>query len=88
MFDFMNCVCAALFVCSILCFHVMLWGVLSWGVIRAVGTSVTTGQSNCVVWNGVHHKTNTSGGATNFGWPDPTYFVRVKEELKDKGIEP
>lgn len=27
-----------------------------------IGTSVTTGQTNTVVWNGVHHKTNTSGG--------------------------
>ena len=27
-----------------------------------IGTSVTTGQSNCVIWNGIHHKTNTHGG--------------------------
>ncbi len=27
-----------------------------------VGTSVTTGQSNCVVWGGIHHKTSPSGG--------------------------
>lgn len=51
-----------------------------------VGTSVTTGQSNCVVWNGVHHKTNTSGGSSYFGYPDPTYFQRVKQELAAKGI--
>ena len=29
--------------------------------------SVTTGQSNCVVWNGIHHKTRTTGGPSNFG---------------------
>jgi hypothetical protein len=51
-----------------------------------VGTSVTTGMSNQVVWNGVHHKTHPNGGATNFGYPDPTYFNRVKEELAAKGI--
>jgi len=51
-----------------------------------VGTSVTTGHSNCVIWNGVHHKTNTSGGATNFGYPDEGYFDRVREELEGKGV--
>jgi len=53
-----------------------------------VGRSVTTGMDNCVVWNGIHHKTSTSGGPASFGWPDPTYFERVKEELKAKGIVP
>ena len=51
-----------------------------------VGTSVTTGQKNCVVWNGIHHKTNTSGGATKYGYPDPTYFDRLCDELEAKGI--
>lgn len=51
-----------------------------------VGRSITTGRDNCVVWNGVHHKTNTSGGATNFGYPDPSYFTRVKCELLAKGF--
>jgi deltex-like protein len=27
-----------------------------------IGTSVTTGRSDCVVWNGIHHKTNLYGG--------------------------
>ena len=27
-----------------------------------IGTSVTTGQSDVVIWNGIHHKTNTHGG--------------------------
>jgi len=43
-----------------------------------VGRSVTTGLDNQVVWNGIHHKTSMSGGAANFGYPDPTYFNRVK----------
>lgn len=51
-----------------------------------VGTSVTTGKKNTVVWNGIHHKTSTDGGPTNFGYPDPTYFARIKEELAARGI--
>ena len=51
-----------------------------------VGTSVTTGVSNTTVWNGVHHKTNLYGGSTHFGYPDKTYFNRVKEELASKGV--
>jgi deltex len=50
-----------------------------------VGTSVTTGQNNVVVWS-VHHKTNTHGGSSSFGYPDPTYFNRVKHELADRGV--
>ncbi|CAB1120739.1 unnamed protein product [Ectocarpus sp. CCAP 1310/34] len=52
-----------------------------------VGTSITTGRSNCVIWNGVHHKTNTTGGSSSFGYPDPGYFGRVKAELLAKGIQ-
>ena len=51
-----------------------------------IGTSVTTGQQDCVVWNGIHHKTQVSGGATSYGYPDPTYFNRVTEELAAKGV--
>jgi deltex len=52
-----------------------------------VGTSQTTGQNNVVCWAGLHHKTNTQGGTNRFGWPDETYFVRVKDELKMRGVE-
>ena len=31
-------------------------------LIFTVGTSVTTGQSDVVTWNDIHHKTNTHGG--------------------------
>jgi len=51
-----------------------------------VGTSVTTGRKNTVVWNGIHHKTSLFGGPTRFGYPDPNYFNRVKEELASKGV--
>ena len=57
-------------------------------VMFTVGTSVTTGAEDCVVWAGIHAKTNTAGGATSFGYPDPTYFDRVKAELADRGIYP
>ena len=51
-----------------------------------VGTSVTTGRTNTTVWNGIHHKTNLYGGPTSFGYPDDTYFNRVKQELAAKGV--
>jgi len=51
-----------------------------------VGTSVTTGKKNTVIWNGIHHKTSIRGGVTNYGYPDPTYFNRVYEELAAKGV--
>jgi len=55
-------------------------------LIFTVGRSVTTGKDNRIVWNGIHHKTNLIGGVSCFGYPDPTYFSRVKEELAAKGI--
>jgi len=55
-------------------------------LIFTVGTSVTTGQANTTVWAGIHHKTNTSGGTSSFGFPDTTYFTRVQEELAAKGV--
>lgn len=51
-----------------------------------IGTSVTTGRENQIVWNGIHHKTALDGGPSCFGFPDTTYFSRVKEELAAKGI--
>ncbi len=49
-----------------------------------VGTSVTTGQENTVVWSGIHHKTSVYGGP--FGFPDDTYLNRVTLELADRGV--
>ncbi|CAG9332987.1 unnamed protein product [Blepharisma stoltei] len=51
-----------------------------------IGTSITTGMENCIVWSGIHHKTSRSGGVVAHGYPDPTYLKRVKEELNSKGI--
>jgi deltex-like protein len=52
-----------------------------------VGFSVVRGKDNCIVWNGVHHKTNTSGGATHYGYPDVSYFNRLKQELALKSVK-
>ncbi|XP_030276935.1 E3 ubiquitin-protein ligase DTX3L-like isoform X2 [Sparus aurata] len=56
-------------------------------LIFTVGTSTTTGIKNQVTWNDIHHKTLTSGGPQSFGYPDPDYLSRVRDELKAKGIE-
>ncbi|KAM4626295.1 E3 ubiquitin-protein ligase DTX3L [Discoglossus pictus] len=56
-------------------------------LIFTVGDSRTTTAKDSVTWNDIHHKTNTSGGPAHFGYPDPNYLKRVREELKAKGIE-
>lgn len=50
-----------------------------------VRDSMTTGEKNAVCWNDIHHRTNHCS-AGSFGWPDPTYFNRVSEELASKGV--
>ncbi|KAK9529153.1 hypothetical protein VZT92_013267 [Zoarces viviparus] len=56
-------------------------------LIFTVGTSRTSGMDNQVTWNDIHHKTNITGGPQGFGYPDPGYLIRVKEELKAKGVK-
>ncbi|KAG7492498.1 hypothetical protein MATL_G00015360 [Megalops atlanticus] len=56
-------------------------------LVFTVGTSRTTGAGETVIWNDIHHKTSMHGGPRSFGYPDPDYLRRVKEELKAKGIE-
>ncbi|XP_051803847.1 E3 ubiquitin-protein ligase DTX3L-like isoform X2 [Acanthochromis polyacanthus] len=56
-------------------------------LIFTVGMSRTTGMDDQVTWNDIHHKTSTSGGPQCFGYPDPDYLSRVREELKAKGIK-
>ncbi|VDD95885.1 unnamed protein product [Enterobius vermicularis] len=53
-------------------------------LIFTVGDSVTSGARNVVVWNNIHHKTSIYGGP--YGYPDPEYLDRVKEELAAVGI--
>ncbi|RXN04064.1 E3 ubiquitin- ligase DTX3L-like isoform X1 [Labeo rohita] len=56
-------------------------------LIFTVGKSTTSGLDNVVTWNDIHHKTNTHGGPEGYGYPDPDYLKRVKDELKAKGIK-
>ncbi|XP_040009277.1 probable E3 ubiquitin-protein ligase DTX3 [Xiphias gladius] len=51
-----------------------------------IGQSATTGLNNVITWNDIHHKTNVGGGPQCFGYPDPAYLFRVKEELRLKGV--
>ncbi|XP_040889660.1 E3 ubiquitin-protein ligase DTX3L-like isoform X3 [Toxotes jaculatrix] len=56
-------------------------------LIFTIGTSRTTGIENQVTWNDIHHKTSMVGGPECFGYPDPGYLSRVRDELKAKGIK-
>ncbi|XP_072244705.1 uncharacterized protein [Leuresthes tenuis] len=56
-------------------------------LIFTIGQSTTSGRNNMVTWNDIHHKTSTHGGPSHYGYPDPEYLSRVREELKVKGIE-
>ncbi|CAJ0952832.1 unnamed protein product [Ranitomeya imitator] len=56
-------------------------------LIFTVGESRTTGAKDTVTWNDIHHKTSLQGGAAGFGFPDPDYLKRVRDELKAKGVE-
>ncbi|XP_041620418.1 E3 ubiquitin-protein ligase DTX3L isoform X1 [Vulpes lagopus] len=56
-------------------------------LIFTVGESRTLGVSDVITWNDIHHKTSRVGGPQKYGYPDPDYLKRVKQELKDKGIE-
>ncbi|XP_035682323.1 uncharacterized protein LOC118419824 [Branchiostoma floridae] len=56
-------------------------------LVFTIGTSATTGLTDTVVWNDIHHKTSKYGGPNSYGYPDPQYLTRVKEELAAKGIK-
>jgi deltex-like protein len=46
-----------------------------------IGTSQTTGAKNQVVWGDIPHKTAFSGGFSRHGYPDETYFERLKDAI-------
>ncbi|XP_067405679.1 E3 ubiquitin-protein ligase DTX3L [Emydura macquarii macquarii] len=56
-------------------------------LIFTVGQSRTSGANDVITWNDIHHKTSMHGGPEMFGYPDPNYLKRVREELRAKGIE-
>lgn len=51
-----------------------------------IGRSITRGEEDCVVWNGIHHKTVVSDMGSGHGYPDPGYLDRVTSELQQHGI--
>ncbi|KFO29529.1 Protein deltex-4 [Fukomys damarensis] len=55
-------------------------------LIFAIGTSSTTGESDTVIWNEVHHKTEFGSNLTGHGYPDANYLDNVLAELAAQGI--
>ncbi|XP_035492048.1 E3 ubiquitin-protein ligase DTX4 isoform X1 [Scophthalmus maximus] len=55
-------------------------------LIFSVGTSSTTGESDTVIWNEVHHKTEFGSNLTGHGFPDPGHLSNVLDELRAQGI--
>ncbi|NXG58879.1 DTX2 ligase, partial [Hemiprocne comata] len=55
-------------------------------LIFTVGTSSTTGESNTVVWNEIHHKTEMDTNRSGHGYPDPNYLDNVLAELAAQGV--
>ena len=52
-----------------------------------IGTSVTTGANNTIVWNEIHHKTEAGSNYTGHGYPDDNYLDNVLAELAAQGVE-
>ncbi|XP_045140605.1 probable E3 ubiquitin-protein ligase DTX2 [Echinops telfairi] len=55
-------------------------------LIFTVGTSSTTGETDTVVWNEIHHKTEMDRNMTGHGYPDPNYLQNVLAELAAQGV--
>ena len=51
-----------------------------------IGRSITRGEDDCVVWNGIEHKTVGHDNGSGHGYPDPEYLDRVIRELEHYGI--
>ena len=51
-----------------------------------IGQSATTGESDTVTWNEIHHKTEFGSNVTGHGYPDPNYLDNVTAELALKGV--
>ena len=54
------------------------------GLTFSIGTSLTTGEENCVLWSSIPHKTSTHEGPC--GFPDDRYFERCNDELDKLGV--
>ncbi|XP_072445502.1 probable E3 ubiquitin-protein ligase DTX2 isoform X2 [Chiloscyllium punctatum] len=55
-------------------------------LIFTVGTSSTTGETDTVVWNEIHHKTEMGSNVSGHGYPDPNYLDNVIAELAAQGV--
>ncbi|KAK2119327.1 putative E3 ubiquitin-protein ligase dtx2, partial [Saguinus oedipus] len=55
-------------------------------LIFTVGTSSTTGETDTVVWNEIHHKTEMDRNVTGHGYPDPNYLQNVLAEPAAQGV--
>ncbi|XP_076461463.1 E3 ubiquitin-protein ligase DTX4-like [Babylonia areolata] len=51
-----------------------------------VGTSASTGESDTVIWGGIHHKTEFRTNCNGHGYPDPDYLDDVTVELALQGV--
>lgn len=54
-------------------------------LVFTVGTSSTSGAPDCVVWNGIHHKTEKTNHGGH-GYPDPKFLDNVIKELASLGV--
>ena len=50
-----------------------------------IGTSLTLGRANSVVWNEIHHKTQLDN-RWEHGFPDNKYIGNVLQELYSQGV--
>lgn len=55
-------------------------------LIFTIGVSSTTGESDTVVWNEIHHKTEMTSNITGHGYPDANYLDNVLAELAAQGV--
>ena len=55
-------------------------------LIFTIGTSNTTGESDTVLWNEIHHKTEFGSNLTGHGYPDASYLDNVLAELTAQGV--
>ena len=74
--------------CTTFCVQVLKLLRVAWErrLTFTIGSSVTTGASNTVVWNEIHHKTESMSNHSGHGYPDPNYLDNVLMELSSQGV--
>ncbi|KAK6192866.1 hypothetical protein SNE40_004264 [Patella caerulea] len=55
-------------------------------VMFTIGSSSTTGETDTVTWNEIHHKTEFGSNESGHGYPDPNYLDNVLLELAIQGV--